>query len=212
MLVIENALVSAKRWRPWIVVSSLSLWSCSMFQLTSCAGLEDGQPPASSSLGVSVDLLDIGQSSGPDCMVGALCTVASAWGYNGDSASIQRELGPLPAQGYSMSDLANWADSHGFYAYTFLASLAILDEHIASYRPVIILRPLKEGNHAYVLLSHTLDGEYVALDPASNRKDVVDGQTLLEEWGSRGVPAILVARPAGVSEPSTAAVDKPASK
>ena len=109
-------------------------------------------------------------------------------------AAVYDELYQPRLRGIPLATMRDYAESHGFHAFTFRGGAADLEEHLARGRPVLIgLRKKPSANLHFAVLTG-MDGNRVWLnDPSKNKPSTMVRKKFDRQWAAADHWLLLVA-------------------
>lgn len=146
-----------------------------------------------SGVGQGINVLALRQDHSEACSITCLSAVAQYWKVAKTPREIEADLGDLPAGGYTLAQLRDWARANGLQAYVFRGTLADIRTHTQRGRPVIITYQANEGNHSVVVTGLSEKGNLLVMDPQRGRAVAFRRDRVLERWDAVGRPLLLIA-------------------
>ncbi len=175
------------------IVNTVFICACAL-SLASCAALRGFDSHMQVYRGApDIDITPRRQAHSNTCAVPCIQSVLEYWGGESTRQEIKSELGRTPREGYTLGQLRDLAENHGFYAYIVSGDLAFLKEHIALGRPVIVTVRQRNLNHSIVVAGFERDGSVIAMDPEAGKMVRISLHAFLERWERLDNPALLIA-------------------
>ncbi len=146
-----------------------------------------------------VNLLALRKSKKSDCGSACLSAVMKYWGSAITQKELDRVLGPVPKNGYTLEQLKFGAEYFGYCAFLVSGTLDDLKKHCSLGRPCIIAyRVNSKQNHTVVVykVSKDMSGNDSIdfMDPDTGRMLNRRFHYFSEKWAPLGSPLLLVGK------------------